>query len=349
MKKAIAVLMTAAVLSGAMAMTAGAKSTVSGATYTNTFDSMEDLNGWEAYYLADTANGAGVKEDFSKHWTIENGKLKRINDVNKAGELTKAAILTYTKTQYTYFELSVKYQKLEGDWPWVVVMFGQQAPGKYFTQTGIGAFVQREGMVTLWGTGSFGGPHQTDKNGTYKDNQEHTMKLRVYKQKVTVTIDDTLVQEKTFSNIGKEGEEIKGYISLMSINNFATFDDLKITALDADGNPAEDGQAEATTTARPTTTTVPEDPNVTYPAAETTLTSGQSYDMKDLAQGTVKGDPKDDPVPTSADGSDSPAGDGNILWIVLGIVGGVVVVAAVAVVLLIVLKKKKNTPTLPKE
>lgn len=348
MKKAIAVFMTAAVLSGAMAMTASAKSTVNGATYTNTFDSMEDLSGWEAYYLADTADSTSVKEDLSKHWTVENGKLKRINDVNKAGELKKAAILTYTKTKFTYFELSVKYQKLEGDWPWVVVMFGQQEPGKYFTQSGIGAFVQREGMVTLWGTGSFGGPHQTEEN-TYQDTQEHTMKLRVYKQKVTVTIDDTLVQEKTFSNIGKEGKEINGYISLMSINNFATFDDLSITALDENGKPVEGGLAEATTTARPTTTTVPEDPNVTYPAAETTLTSGQSYDMEDLAQGTVKGDPKDEPVPTAAGGSSSSGESSSILWIVLGIVGGVVVVAAIVVVLLVVLKKKKNTPTLPKE
>lgn len=343
MKKTIAVLMTAAVLSCSMVISAGAESSISGASYTNSFDSMEDLNGWEAYFLAnpDTAGAASVKEDLSKHWTIENGKLKRINDFKNGSSTTNAAILTFTEMKFQYFELTVKYQKVEGNWPWAVVAFGASMPGKYFTHQGCGVFVQDEGKVTIWGTTPFDGPNESAANSGYVAKGEHTMKLRVTKDNVEVTIDDKWTQSKKYSNIPE------GYISLMSIENIATFDDLSITALDEDGNPVEGGLTEAPTTTTVATTTEPEDPNVTYPAAETTLTSGQAYDMEELAQGTVKGDPKDESLPT-ADGSGSSANE-NTLWIVLGIVGGVVVVAAIVVVLLVVLKKKKDVPTLPKE
>lgn len=343
-KKAVAALLLGTFLSASLAVTGSAEIAPGETTFTCGFDSMEDLENWEASYLEnpDESGGAGIKEDPSRHWAIENGKLKRIHDVAGTPELNRVAILTLKATKFTYFDLSVKYQKQEGNWPWIVVAFAQEVPAQHLAWAGAGVYVQDEGIPALMGTDGFaatGGNVATTGTqiSNYDKGAEHTLRLRQVGKTTELYIDgDKVLTHQNTAQWSSGGKEIEGYISLMSYNNVSVFDDFSITALDEQGNPIPIVE-ETTESSR---WTLPaDDAGRTYPAASQERTTGTAVALQDLAaQRTVQGDPKELPV--------SQAGffTGTTLWILIGAAGGAVLLTAV-VLLLVRRKRRAGSPS----
>lgn len=342
MKKIVALLCGALLLAGA-SVTGSAEMVPGATTFTCRFDSMEDLEDWQASYLEnpDEPGGTGVKEEPSRHWTIENGKLKRIEDVAGTPELNRVAILTLKNAKFKYFDLSVKYQKQEGSWPWIVVAFAQEVPAQHLAWAGAGVYVQDEGVPALMGTEGFaatGGAVATE--GTqiqgYDRGAEHTLRLRLVGRNLELYIDGNKVL--TYQNTAQwssDGKEMEGYISLMSYNNVSVFDDFSITALDEQGNPIPITEEEMPESSR---WTQPADqPDATYPVVSEERTQGTAVSLEELAaQGTIRGDPKDQPVGKSGGLS------GSVLWI--AVCSAVAVVLVAAVVLLARRKRRAGSP-----
>lgn len=344
-KKTIGALLLGACLCASLAVTGSAKIAPGETTYTCGFDSMEDLADWQASYLADPDNSGavGVKEDPSRHWGIEDGKIKRQGDVNGAGELNRAAVLTFKGAKFRYFDLSVKYQKQEGGWPWIVVAFAQGTPGQHIAWDGAGVYVQDEGIPALMGTGGFAAVGAVATDGTkipgYDKMAEHTLRLRQVGKTTELYIDgDKVLTHKNTAQWASDGREIEGYISLMSYNNVSVFDDFSITALDDQGNPVPIAEE----TAESSRWTLPaDDAGRTYPAVSQERTTGTAVALEDLAaRRTVQGDPKDQPV--------SQAGflAGTTLWILIGSAGGAVLLT-VTVLLLVRRKRRSGFPPDP--
>jgi len=199
-------------------------------TYINNFDSQSDVEDFQAYYILEA--GQSQEESFDSHWAYENGFVKRINDIAEGSGTKYIAALTLKDMTFKNFELSVKVQKVGDDWTWPVIGIRQNFPGKYFLDDGLGVFMQDEGKATFWGSTEVGGPYEGSANSSYSKNATHTIKIRAVNDLVTVFVDGKQANEKSFSSLEREG-----YITLMSVNTEAVFDDFSITKLDDDGNP----------------------------------------------------------------------------------------------------------------
>lgn len=199
------------------------------------FDDETELSDFATYWLDDATQKQGVTQSFADLWEIKDGKLVRKAPTSgNEGGTNKLAMLTYNEKLYKNFELSVKIKMGSDSYWWPVVAFRQTTPGYYFLDNGVGAFIQEGGQPTFWGIKV--GPVEGTKIAGFNRNAEYTMKLRVVEDKAELYYNGVKVNEITIP----EESAAAGYISLVSVNNQCSFDDLMITELDANGNPVAD-------------------------------------------------------------------------------------------------------------
>lgn len=174
----------------------------------------------------------GKSGDEGCNWYVENGCVVRKpleGDIDQSAGAGSVATLTYTKKQFVNFELKVDYKMGESTYFWPVVAFRQADPGRYFLEDGAGVFVQREGMVTLWGGEGVGGPYEGVGSGDYRHLEWHTMRIVVSGVDLKVYLDGS--DKSSLERKLPESMFRKGYVSLVSVNNDCAFRNFEIGEL----------------------------------------------------------------------------------------------------------------------
>lgn len=213
-------------LQNSQGLTASVKVVVYNDNETTLIDFENGLQDFDSYYIEDTAvSMQGVARDFSKNWTVQDGRLIRVNDLTgPEGGTNQVAILTYNKQKFSNFMLSVDV-KMGGDsywWP-VVAILQQENNGSYFLSDGLGLFIQQSGVATIWGSG-ISNPIEGQPISGYKNNSIHNITVTVLGGRLSFYVDGTLALNYQIpSDISSEG-----YISLMSVNNGSMFNNLVI-------------------------------------------------------------------------------------------------------------------------
>lgn len=199
--------------------------------YVNDFNSIDDLKDFDAYFLA--ATNTPEKEDASAHWTVENGVLKRVNDINAEGATSNISSLVLKDYQFQNFEATLTYKDGLTNWGWTVLGFRQQTPGNFFILDGAGAYIDVAGQGHLWGFASVAGPHDGNKLEGYVQGQAVTLKVRVVNQSLKLYAGETLLLEKELP----EDFNFEGFLSMQVVGNDSSIDRLTVTRLDDSGNP----------------------------------------------------------------------------------------------------------------
>lgn len=219
-----------------------------GDTYTQSFTDADAVNeDFAAYYQVTMGSGSertvvGYSESDNTNWYVSNGELIRKSldgDISKTFTTDSFAILTLTKKQYVNFDLTVEYRMGAATDYWPVVTFRQQIEGAYFLESGAGVFVQKEGLVTLWGSDvdGVGGPYENPVSD-YARDEWHTLRIRVDGLDLDVYLDagtQPAMSRKLPASMFRSG-----YISLTSVNNDARFRNLSVTELET--KPISDTQ-----------------------------------------------------------------------------------------------------------
>ena len=204
------------------------------------FESEKEVEENFSAYFASEQN-ARREDELNFSWKVEGGAICRTNNVDVSKDTVNIAVLTYKRDTYSDFEISVDFQAGAKTAYWPVVAIRQQIPGKYFLTPGGGAgiFMQQNGKITAWGpiVNAGAAPVEKDISGIsdYYACMWHNLRIVAEGSSVTVYVDG--VQELSLS-VGTT-DYIKGYISLLSVNNDCKFDNFKIRSLgsvDADGN-----------------------------------------------------------------------------------------------------------------
>jgi len=221
-----------------------------------TFDTEEDLKDFKATYLKNAETGY-ITEDVPNWYVNSAGKLTRdpFRAVN-GDQYKEIAILTYTGEKYTNFELEVEYTQ---QWQRLMVMFGSDNVGEYInlndiyaTTNPVAGFVEMEGTRNFIGNLTNANFDSNDKEkinnareggirveGYYDEvlsggnqGKKHTMKIRVVGDQAMMWVDDAK-EPYVCTLTDYDG----GYISLVTTCKTGSFDNLKITRLDAQGKP----------------------------------------------------------------------------------------------------------------
>lgn len=207
------------------------------ADYSQNFSDINSVReDFEAYYkitmgVPSEKTGIGDNNSDDANWFVQDGLIVRKSkddDIYEDFGTESIAILTLSKRKFINFELTVDYKMGEATVYWPVIAFRQSQKGRYFLEDGAGAFVQKEGIVTLWGGEGIGGPYEMPVT-SYDYRIWHTLHVKADGLNVSVSIDDNEAQKLLWtlnSNMFK-----KGYISLISVNNDCAFRNLKIKEL----------------------------------------------------------------------------------------------------------------------
>jgi hypothetical protein len=122
--------------------------------------------------------------------------------------------------------LSIDYKAgSEGFWP--VIGIRQLEEGKYHLDDGAGVFVQKNGLITLWGDPAVSGPYEFATAKNYDSTQWHNMQIRVLGNTLFVSIDNQPWATQALSDAFYEA----GYVSLISVNNMCQYRNFRIKAL----------------------------------------------------------------------------------------------------------------------
>ena len=230
-----------------------------------TFDTEDDLKDFKAYYLKNVDSGY-LTEGVPNWYVSSSGKLTRdaFRAVN-GDQYKELAILTYAGEKYTNFEMEVEYTQ---QWQRMMVMFGSEKVGQYIDlkdiyaeKNPVAGFVEMEGVRNFIGNLVNANFDSNDKekinnareSGIRLENyydevlsggnqgKKHTMKIRVVGDQAMMWVDDAKDPYVcTLTNY--DG----GYISLVTCAKSGSYDNLKITRLNAKGEPvAEDPNAVA--------------------------------------------------------------------------------------------------------
>ncbi len=196
-----------------------------------TFDSEEMVNDSFGAYFASTQNAR--REDVLNYsWKIVDGAIARTNNVDPSKDTQNIAILTYMQDTFNDFELSVDFQGGAKTSYWPVVAIRQQIPGKYYLTPGGGAgiFMQQNGKITAWGPIVNSGMiiEQPISNASnYYSLMWHNLRIVAQGSSIEVYVDGNL---ELTTSVGTT-DYIKGYVSLISVNNDCKFDNFKIRSL----------------------------------------------------------------------------------------------------------------------
>lgn len=205
-----------------------------------TFQSQEDFKKFGSYYIADAEKEQAQRADAGRYWKISDGRLTRLDgDIKPDDALTsKVASLVYEGRKFQNFEMSIDYSHSTKTVWWPILLFGQQTPGAFFFQEGggVAAFVQMDGIASLWGTdgkvSTDTGAVMGDKISGYNKDVLHNMKIRVVGKSLKMYVDGKLALEYTLP------QTYNGYVGIMTNASTCSFDNFMVTNLDASGNPA---------------------------------------------------------------------------------------------------------------
>ncbi|MBP3706969.1 MAG: Ig-like domain-containing protein, partial [Clostridia bacterium] len=224
------------------------------------FDSDAELDDFVTYYTKTTGNDGLKKVPTSEQWEInESGRIARINqefeqrDWSEEFASTKISTLVWDVMQLENFEVEVDYKQGTNTWLWAMVVFGIKDPTKWIMNytgsdsgefTGVGGYAcyaEQEGTARFWGDSGTRLRLGATLPGVvnYNRGAVNHMKINVVNGIVKIYINEATeplaVETRT--------HDTKGKIALACGMNLAEFDNLKITALDSAGNPANVGMS----------------------------------------------------------------------------------------------------------
>ena len=224
------------------------------------FDTPAELDDFVCYYTPTTGNDGLKKVPVSEQWEInDSGRIVRINQDFEQKEwseefaATKLSTLVWNAKELENFEIEVDYKQGTNTWLWAMAMFGIKDPTKWIMNytgtdsgemTGVGGYAcyaQQEGTATMWGDFSKGYRVLANLPGVvnYNRGEVNHMKIKVVNGLIKLYINEATeplaVEART--------HDTKGKIALACGMNLAEFDNLKITALDSNGTPANIGMS----------------------------------------------------------------------------------------------------------
>lgn len=211
-------------------------------TITYDFEREEELSDFTPYFVKEEAGTDGVREEFKLRWKNEAGKVTSIRKDEGSGSTGNIAYLTLNKYLLKNFQIDLVMNYVDdSSWGWGGLSFRQKATGNGFRNDGCLAFVQREGIATLWGNDNFDGAvFQGNTPDTFDEKSPFRFRVKAVNKEVTVTVlsvDETVIYSEVTQTFSKDEAVDRGFISLTSIDNTHAFDELTINPLDDAGNP----------------------------------------------------------------------------------------------------------------
>ena len=200
--------------------------------YINDFNSVMDINDFDAYWVPDM--GISDKEANNKHWEISDGKLNRINDLNTQGATKNMSVLALKNYVFMNFEATMKFKQGSNpavNWGWCVIGFRQNTPGSYFIEDGAGAFLGVDGKSYLWGP-TIGGPYTSPPIIGYNPANYYDVKIRVVGKSFKMYVNGNITFEQTLDSKSL----IEGYVSITAVGTDCKVDQFTIVNLDENGN-----------------------------------------------------------------------------------------------------------------
>lgn len=183
--------------------------TVNSAEQTSHYFTFEDETVMSEFTAAYIANSEGGSEEWSEHWAVSDGLLKRVNLPETSSATHDIANLYLNDRLTEYFETTLVYRNSQDKSGWVGITSGTKSYSKRFLDEGLGMFMQIGGEATVWGLGT--GDPSAD-NGTqiatpnYGKTDWHILKVRAYGNTVELYLDNMLEPVLVKSGISlKEG------------------------------------------------------------------------------------------------------------------------------------------------
>lgn len=183
--------------------------TVNSAEQTSHYFTFEDEAVMSEFTAAYIANSEGGSEEWSEHWAVSDGLLKRVNLPETSSATHDIANLYLNDRLTEYFETTLVYRNSQDKSGWVGITSGTKSYSKRFLDEGLGMFMQIGGEATVWGLGT--GDPSAD-NGTqiatpnYGKTDWHILKVRAYGNTVELYLDNMLEPVLVKSGISlKEG------------------------------------------------------------------------------------------------------------------------------------------------
>lgn len=180
---------------------------------TYVFDDEQSLDGFKATKVINSNDQTAGVENIAKHWEITADKtLKKINlPINNAASDENFNCLYIAGRKYKDFEATIVYRNTSADaYGWIGVTSGATEFNKRFIEKGLGLFVQKEGIPTIWGD-KYG--LQEGKSGIYGVNSWHALKIKAYGETTEMYIDDMSVPAFTRTY---EGGLSSGYVGIVT-------------------------------------------------------------------------------------------------------------------------------------
>lgn len=183
--------------------------TVNSADKTTHYFTFEDEAVMSEFTAAYIANSEGGSEEWSEHWAVSDGLLKRVNLPESSSATHDIANLYLNDRLTEYFETTLIYRNSQDKSGWVGITSGTKSYSKRFLDEGLGMFMQIGGEATVWGLGT--GDPSAD-NGTqiatpnYGKTDWHILKVRAFGNTVELYLDNMLEPVLVKSGISlKEG------------------------------------------------------------------------------------------------------------------------------------------------
>ena len=213
-------------------------------TVTYDFETSEELFDFTSYFVKEEAGTDGVKEEFNLRWENENSHVTSIRSETGSGSTGNIAYLTLNKYLLKNFQVDLVMNYVDdSSWGWGGLSFRQKATGNGFRNDGCLAFVQREGIATLWGNDNFDGAvFQGNTPDAFDEKSPFRLRVKAVNKEVTVTVlsvDESIIYSEVTKIFSKDEAVDSGFISLSSVDNTHAFDQLSITALDDAGSPID--------------------------------------------------------------------------------------------------------------
>lgn len=221
------------------------------ATVEYDFTDAEQLRDFTPVYAA-SESGGGIREEFSAHWThnAEAGTVTSVRDASAGSDTEleqRISQLVLSAYEFENFQAEVTMCYASGSaWGWAGLQFRKTSLTSVSRKGGCFAFVQQEGHATLWGDDDFDNSAQESKNvsaDAFKSTYKYLpflLTVRVVGKSCDVTV-STTDKTTTYATLHYDflkNESIKsGCISLTSVDDRHTFSNLRVTNLDAQGNP----------------------------------------------------------------------------------------------------------------